>query len=62
MPLNLNLKTNVRKFTLDYEDEREEYENVVNNEDYIVYKENFTYDKAGRAIITIWFYGDIDED
>lgn len=45
----------VKKYILDDDLEKLEYEAILNNKHFIITKENFTYDKAGRAIITIWY-------
>lgn len=47
---------------LDDDSDREAYEAIINDPECLVYNENFTYDKAGRAIITIWFYSEDEED
>ena len=62
MGFNRDLKKNVRKFILDAPDEREEYEQIINDPNCVVYNENFTYDKAGHAVTTIWYYTDPDDD
>ena len=45
----------VRKFDLDNVDERERYEKILNDSRYTITREEFAYDKIGRAVITIWF-------
>ena len=45
----------VRKFILDDEEDRNKYERIINNSKYTIVKEEFTYDKMGRALITIWY-------
>jgi hypothetical protein len=59
---SITRKKNVRKFMLDDDSDREAYEAIINDPECLVYNENFTYDKAGRAIITIWFYSEDEED
>lgn len=45
----------VRKFILDDDEDRNKYESIINNPKYTIVKEEFTYDKMGRALITIWY-------
>lgn len=45
----------VRKFTIDLEDEVAEYEELLNKEDAEIFEEQFSYDRAGRAVITVWW-------
>ena len=45
----------VRKFILDDSEDRERYEKIINDPQYNIIREEFAYDKLGRAIITIWY-------
>lgn len=45
----------VKKFNLDKEDEKTEYEAILNNPKCSVIKDHFAYDKMGRALITVWY-------
>jgi|GEM_PF-7108342 len=45
----------VRKFNLDNTAEVEEYKVILNNPNYTITRDEFTYDKFGHALITIWY-------
>lgn len=45
----------VRKFILDETEEREKYEHIINNPKYIITREEFAYDRLGRAVTTVWY-------
>jgi len=45
----------VKKINLDIAEEKEEYENILNDKRCIVVRDEFSYDKLGRANITIWY-------
>lgn len=45
----------VNKFILDEPSEKEKYESIINEPKYVITKEQFAYDRLGRAIITIWY-------
>ncbi len=45
----------VKKYNLDKEDEKEEYESILNNPKCVVTKDQFAYDKFGRPLITVWY-------
>lgn len=49
------LKKHVAKFILDDPEDRERYEDILNDPTFTIIKSEFTYDKMGRAIITIWY-------
>ena len=44
-----------QKFILDEESEKNQYQQILNDEKCNITKEQFTYDKMGRALITIWY-------
>jgi hypothetical protein len=44
----------VAKFILDKPEEKAEYELLLNDPDVYIIKDQFAYDKSGRAIITVW--------
>ncbi|MCX8057782.1 MAG: hypothetical protein N3A58_00005 [Spirochaetes bacterium] len=50
----------VKKFVLDNPEEKDEYELILNSENLTIIKEQFSYDKSGRAIITIWYEEEIN--
>ena len=45
--------TEVRIFHLNEEYEKVQYEEILNEPTYEIYRDVFTYDRAGRAIVTI---------
>lgn len=45
----------VKKFNLDKEEEKIEYESILNNHNCTITRDSFSYDKMGRALITIWY-------
>lgn len=53
-------KVKVKKFCLDDEGDKALYEAVLNNELCEVIRDEFTYDKAGRAMITVWYRDESD--
>jgi hypothetical protein len=46
----------VAKFCLDDEKEKAEYEAILNNSAYQIFRDEFVYDRLGHAQIVIWFY------
>ena len=44
----------VDKFVIDKPEEKVQYEALLNDPDVYIIKEQFAYDKTGKAIITIW--------
>jgi len=45
----------VKKFNLDKDEEKAEYEDILNNPNCIITRDSFAYDKMGRSLITIWY-------
>tara|TARA_Y100000310_G_scaffold142373_1_gene141805 strand:- start:1674 stop:1856 length:183 start_codon:yes stop_codon:yes gene_type:complete len=45
----------VAKFVLDKPEEKANYELLLNDPDVYIIKDQFAYDKSGRAIITVWW-------
>tara|TARA_B100001113_G_C20845317_1_gene507187 strand:- start:368 stop:550 length:183 start_codon:yes stop_codon:yes gene_type:complete len=56
----LDGKVIVKKFCLDDEGDKALYEAVLNNSFCDVIRDEFTYDKAGRAMITVWYRDESD--
>ena len=56
----LDGKVIVKKFCLDDEGDKAQYEAVLNNGFCDVIRDEFTYDKAGRAMITVWYRDESD--
>ena len=50
----------VKKFCLDDESDKALYESVLNDELCEIIRDEFTYDKAGRAMITVWYRDEND--
>ncbi len=48
--------TKVAKFCLDEESEKTEYEEILNNPAFQIFRDEFVYDRLGHAQITIWYY------
>ena len=46
----------VKKFYLDDESEKAEYEKILNNPAYQVFRDEFVYDRIGHPQIVIWYY------
>ena len=44
----------VEVFKLDEPRDNKLYTEIINNEEYLVYKEEFSYDRLGSPVITIW--------
>ena len=44
----------VDKFTIDKLEEKAQYEELLNDPDVYIVKEQFAYDKTGKAVITVW--------
>lgn len=56
MKIRTTGKFKVKKYNLDSPEEKEEYEEILNDpKKYYITKENFIYDKFGRPLITIWY-------
>jgi len=55
MNFNDDGKTHVKKFLLEDELEKSQYEDILNNPNCEVIRDEFTYDKLGKAMITIWY-------
>ena len=55
MKVRNNFILKVKKFRLDLPDEREVYENILNDSDCFITRDEFSYDKTGRPVITIWY-------
>ena len=45
----------VKKFNLDKEEEKTDYESILNDPNCIITRDSFAYDKMGRALVTIWY-------
>lgn len=45
----------VKKFSLDDDGDKWEYEKILNDPNCKITRDEFTYDKMGGALITIWF-------
>jgi len=48
----------VETFNLTEQSELMRYEAILNDPTCDIYRDNFTYDRAGRPIITIWYVKD----
>lgn len=45
----------VDKFTIDKPEEKAQYEELLNDPEVYIVKEQFAYDKTGKAVITVWW-------
>ncbi len=52
-------KKKVEKFVLDIPEDKDMYEAILNAEKITIVREEFAYDKLGRAVITIWYEEDL---
>lgn len=50
-------KKRVKKFVLDDESDREEYEGLLNDENVKIIRDEFMYDKSrnNQALVTVWW-------
>lgn len=46
----------VKVFNLNNETERAEYEFILNNPAFQIFRDEFMYDKSGNPKIAVWFY------
>jgi hypothetical protein len=46
----------VAKFCLDDEEEKAEYEKILNNSALQIFRDEFIFDKLGKAQVVIWYY------
>ncbi len=53
-----NKKKKVDKFVLDTPDDKSMYEAIMNSDKITIVREEFAYDKLGRAVVTIWYEED----
>ena len=51
--------TKVKTFNLYNEEDKEDYQVILNSEFCSIFKEQFTYTKSGLPMITIWYREDI---
>tara|TARA_Y100000310_G_C19961591_1_gene481442 strand:+ start:165 stop:347 length:183 start_codon:yes stop_codon:yes gene_type:complete len=51
----------VAKFIIDKPEEKANYEMLLNDPDVYIIKDQFAYDKTGRAIITVWWEKESDD-
>jgi len=51
---NENIK--VAKFCIDDDEEKKEYEKILNDSSKQIFRDSFIFDKGGRAIVMIWYY------
>lgn len=49
----------VDKFVLDIPEDKDMYEAILNSDKITIVREEFAYDKLGRAVVTIWYEEDI---
>tara|TARA_Y100001938_G_C8093130_1_gene436336 strand:- start:3709 stop:3900 length:192 start_codon:yes stop_codon:yes gene_type:complete len=45
----------VNVFHLAKEEDKAQYEEIINGENMIITREQFTYDRSGKPIITVWW-------
>ena len=48
-------KVFVDYFNLSKEDHKAKYEELINNSEIIITREEFTYDRSGKPTITLWW-------
>jgi len=58
---NIDGKQCVEVFRLTELDERNSYEILLNNPNIKVIRDNFTYDKKGNPVITVWYIKEFEE-
>lgn len=49
-------KVKIGKFCLEDEEEKTEYEIILNNPALQIFRDEFQYDRLGKAQIVIWYY------
>ena len=58
MPLHgyndVDSRTFVNVFHLAKEEDKSQYEELINDENIVITREEFTYDRSGKPIMTIW--------
>ena len=52
---NEDSRTFVNVWHLAKEEDKAQYEDLINDSDIVITREEFTYDKSGKPIITIWW-------
>ena len=55
--MNLELTKTIKfvdKWCIDKPEDKAEYEALLNDDDVYIIKEQFAYDKSGKAVITVW--------